>query len=73
MFPVNQDDTVYRRLQSRYRGFVSKRKNKIISYFRHRYMYEHRFNMFISADVHPWGDFSLLTAPPPTTSGVKSH
>jgi hypothetical protein len=30
-----------------------------------------RFNM--SADVHPWSDFSLLTAPPPTTSGVKSH
>jgi hypothetical protein len=21
--------------------------------------------MSISADVHPWGDFSLLTAPPP--------
>jgi hypothetical protein len=29
--------------------------------------------MSISADVHPWGDISLLTAPPPTTSGVKSY
>jgi hypothetical protein len=24
--------------------------------------------MSISADVHPWGDFSLLTAPPPPSS-----
>jgi hypothetical protein len=38
----------------------------------HRYITS-RSNMSISADVHPWGDFSLLTAPPPTTSGVKSH
>jgi hypothetical protein len=38
----------------------------------HRYLTS-RFKMCISADVHPWGDVSLLTAPPPTTSGVKSY
>jgi hypothetical protein len=35
----------------------------------HRYIHRYitsRSNMSISADVHPWGDFSLLTAPPPT-------
>jgi hypothetical protein len=32
-----------------------------------------RFKVSISADVRPWGDISLLTAPPPTTSGVKSY
>jgi hypothetical protein len=43
-----------------------------ISWCNHRYITS-RSNMSISADVHPWGDFSLLTAPPPTTSGVKSY
>jgi hypothetical protein len=38
----------------------------------HRYITS-RSNMSISADVHPWGAISLLTAPPPTTGGVKSH
>jgi hypothetical protein len=38
----------------------------------HRYITS-RFKMSISADVHPLGDISLLTAPPPTTSGVKSY
>jgi hypothetical protein len=38
----------------------------------HRYNTS-RFKMTISADVNPWGDISLLTAPPPTTSGVKSY
>jgi hypothetical protein len=32
-----------------------------------------RSNMSMSADVHPWEAISLLTAPPPTTSGVKSY
>jgi hypothetical protein len=38
----------------------------------HRYLTS-RFKMYISADFHPWGDISLLTAPPPITSGVKSY
>jgi hypothetical protein len=38
----------------------------------HRYITS-RSNMSISADVQPWGAISLLTAPPPTTSGVKSY
>jgi hypothetical protein len=49
------------------------RANKMaVNVSKHRYITS-RFKMSISADVHPWEDFSLLTAPPPTTSGVKSY
>jgi hypothetical protein len=46
--------------------FYKGREDVVVAiYMAHRYITS-RSNMFISADVHPWGDFSLLTAPPPT-------